>query len=239
VGIFGRSGVGKTVLAHCAVGLLRPSYGKVLHRGRDIYIDGEDGYARSPLNIQMVFQDPFSALNPNLTMEQTITRSLSTNRKSSGDVRKALERILEEVGLSSKLLRQRPTELSGGECQRVCLAQSLAAAPDLLVLDEPVSMLDPIARSQVIGSLGAIFSRAEITVLYIAQEYDIMRTLCQRTIYLGRSGAKEVDVTRGFGPPRGGGPRLGDAELDKLIAAARQLDEFKKRRPSKKIGSKS
>src|SRR5437588_1459438 len=108
LGIFGRSGVGKTLLARCAIGLLAPTSGSVLHRGKDVYTGYRSGVASSSIRSQMVFQDPYSALNPSFTVHQNISRSLDLRGSSSVEVKEAIDRSLEIVGLSTKLLDQRP-----------------------------------------------------------------------------------------------------------------------------------
>ncbi|WP_017933323.1 dipeptide ABC transporter ATP-binding protein [Nocardioides sp. Iso805N] len=174
VAVVGESGSGKTTLARCVVGLEHPDSGSIELAG------GADGRAQ---RVQIVFQDPYSALNPGLTIGTTLRETL----RAAGRPAELVEGLLELVGLPAAYARRRPKALSGGERQRVAIARALAVEPDLLVLDESVSALDVSVQAQVLNLLRDLQQRLDLTLLFITHDLAVARQVSQR-VYVMRAG---------------------------------------------------
>ncbi|MEW8437671.1 MAG: dipeptide/oligopeptide/nickel ABC transporter ATP-binding protein [Candidatus Thiodiazotropha taylori] len=173
VAIVGRSGAGKTTLALVAAGLLRPVAGEVRHFGRVL----KNVSSGAPSPIQMVFQNPYAALNPRRTIRSWLRLILARRRlgKSEG-----VEQFLALAGLPESRLDALPGQLSGGECQRACIAASLAAKGRGLILDEPVTMLDSIARQTVVRTLQQLRESRNLSYLLITHDLALATELCDQ-----------------------------------------------------------
>ncbi len=190
LGIVGESGCGKSTLGRIALTLLPPSSGRVL-------IDGADparlrGRARRQLrrSIQAVFQDPAGALNPRLTIGQSISEPLRASGQYAGNARQrkdAVGALLEMVGLDPARASARPRELSGGQRQRVVIARALAARPDVVVADEPVSALDVSVQAQVLNLFRDLQQRRQMSCLFISHDLAVVGFVADRiaVMYLG------------------------------------------------------
>lgn len=225
VGLVGESGSGKTTLGRTILGLYRPSAGRVLFRGRDIA--DADPAARRALrrDLQMVFQNPFSSLNPGLTVAQTIGEALRFHRiVPDAAVPAEIQRLLRLVGLAEEISTRSPRGLSGGQCQRVGLARALSVRPAMLVLDEPVAALDVSIQAQVLNLLDELRGQLGLTMLFIAHELSVVKHMSQRVavMYLG----KIVEIGTGdeiFARP-------GHPYTQSLLAAVPRLRTQKRRR---------
>ncbi len=189
MGLVGESGSGKTTLGRAILGLHRPSAGRVMFRGRDIA--DTDPAARRALrrDLQMVFQNPFSSLNPRLTVTQTIGEALRFHRiMPDAAVPAEIRRLLRLVGLAEEMAARSPRALSGGQCQRVGLARALSVRPAMLVLDEPVAALDVSIQAQVLNLLEELRGELGLTMLFIAHELSVVKHMSHRVavMYLGR-----------------------------------------------------
>jgi oligopeptide/dipeptide ABC transporter ATP-binding protein len=189
VGLVGESGCGKSTLARLAVGLERPDTGQVLLDGRDPWT--QDGLDRRelPRLVQMIFQDPFSSLNPRLPIGWTVAEGLRA--MGVGSRRERRERVLEllaQVGLLPEHARRFPHQFSGGQRQRVAVARALALSPALIVCDEPVSALDVSVQAQVVNLLGDLKERHGLAYLFISHDLAVVGHLSDRVavMYLGR-----------------------------------------------------
>lgn len=176
LGIVGRSGSGKTTLARTAAGLLRPSRGSVTHNGASSCQRRRRFTGESPAAVQMVFQDPFTALNPRVRVGELLLDALE--RSGGEKSRPTAEMLLEAVGLRSDMLFRYPGRLSGGERQRVCIASALALGSAALVLDEPTTMLDWPSRWQVIQLLRSLRARFGLAVMILSHDLDLLASLC-------------------------------------------------------------
>ena len=170
--LVGESGSGKTTCARAIARLFTLTSGRILHRGKDIAaIRGRKaalGYARA---VQMVFQDPFSALNPTHTVRHHLQRPLRLHSVGGSDAESAVRRILEEVELDpAETIGKYPHELSGGERQRVNLARALAVGAELIIADEPTSMLDVSIRRSVLDLMRRLKDERGISFLYITHD---------------------------------------------------------------------
>lgn len=189
LGIVGESGCGKSTLARMLVGLDTPSAGAIHFGGEDLQaIRRRDRHALSR-RIQYVFQDPISSLNPRMRIHDILAAPLRHLRGLRG---KALEtriaELLEVVNLRPEFVTRYPHELSGGQAQRIGIARALAAEPEMLVLDEPVSALDVSVQAQVLKLLRRLKTEFELTYLFISHDLSVVETISQRiaVMYFGR-----------------------------------------------------
>lgn len=173
LGIVGESGSGKTTLAKILAGFYPPDSGTVHYREKDILLPRPRA-VRARL-VQMVFQDPFSSLNPKLL--------LGTQINEAGPVVPA-EELMEDVGLSPDFLHRYPHQISGGQRQRFAIARALAAHPDILIADEPVSSLDLSTQVQIVKLINALRRKRKFTLLVISHDLAIVSHLCDHMIVM-------------------------------------------------------
>jgi peptide/nickel transport system ATP-binding protein len=188
LGLVGESGCGKTTLAKVIAGLEPVASGQVRFQGQAL----PGGRAYPPAirrQIQLVFQDPTSSLNPRHRVGATLEEPLLVHRLGTPAERdRAVERLLEQVGLPSGYRRRYPRELSGGERQRVAIARALSLSPALLILDEPVASLDVHIGAQVLTLLRELHARLTLSYLVISHDLRVVGSLCHTVVvmYLGR-----------------------------------------------------
>ena len=188
-GVVGESGCGKSTVGQTILGLLNPTAGETHFKGDNIYQMGSDETRRFRRNSQIVFQDPFSSLNPRMTIGAVLQEPLNIhNVGSKADRRKKAEQMIERVGLSADHLGRYAHEFSGGQLQRVCIARALVLEPDFIVLDEPVSALDVSVQAQVLNLLNDLQQDFGLTYLFIAHDLGVVQYLCDRiaVMYLGQ-----------------------------------------------------
>ena len=190
LGLVGESGCGKTTIARMILHLEKPSSGEILIEGKNtVGIKGEllRKYRRS---VQLIFQDPYSSLNPHRTINQIIAEPFIIHRiyKNQGDIKKRLNEILELVNLSKDCLEKYPHELSGGQRQRVGIARAIALNPEILICDEPVSALDVSIRSQIINILLDLQKQLNLTFIFIAHDLSLVEHMSDQIaiMYLGK-----------------------------------------------------
>ncbi len=190
LGIVGESGCGKTTLARMLVGLERPDSGSIEVAGRDVA--SLRGTSRRSLSrdIQMVFQDPYTSLNPRLTVHDLIAEPLIVHRMQPTRAarRDRVAELLQLVNLSPEMMSRFPHQFSGGQRQRIGIARAIALEPKVLVCDEPVSALDVSVQAQVINLLRSLQERLGIGLVFIAHDLAVVRHVSDRTavMYLGR-----------------------------------------------------
>jgi ABC-type glutathione transport system ATPase component len=180
-GLVGESGSGKTTLGRLLMRLDEPSEGQILFRGTDITHMRQSQLAPFRREMQIVFQDPFSALNPWMSIGQAIAEPLWLRRGLRGDaVTREVERLLQMVGLPSGSKDRLPKEFSGGQRQRICLARALALEPHLLVLDEPTSALDVSVQAQILNLLRDMRRELGLTYVFISHDLAVVSYICTR-----------------------------------------------------------
>jgi peptide/nickel transport system ATP-binding protein len=223
-GVAGESGSGKSTLGRVLLGLVRRSGGDAVALGARIPPDPRRYPAALRRRIQPVFQDPGGALDPMRTVADALDEPLRLRTALAPGERAARARhLLEQVGLAPAHLARYPHQLSGGQKQRVSIARALAADPDVLILDEPLSALDVSTQAQVLGLLARIREQRGLTYLVISHDLEVLRRIATRVLVLERGRAVESGpAAEVFGAPRHPyTQRLVDSILSLDPAAAR------------------
>ncbi len=189
LGLVGESGCGKSTLARCILRLLEPSEGTILFNGTDITKASKSTMRGVRRQMQIVFQDPYSSLNPRMTVRQTLTEVIRFHKICSRNEEEAyLNKTMNMVGLTSDAADKFPRAFSGGQRQRIALARSLIVKPTLLVADEPVSALDVSIQAQVLNLLADLRDELGLTMIFIAHELSVVKHVSTRVavMYLGK-----------------------------------------------------
>jgi peptide/nickel transport system ATP-binding protein len=190
LGLVGESGSGKTTVGRSVLRLVDPTRGRIEFEGRDLASIGGRELARLRRRIQVIFQDPYSTLNPRMTVGQILAEPILFHRLAP-TARHAGERVAEllrQVGLSPSMADRYAHQLSGGQRQRVGIARALAMEPSFIVLDEPVSALDVSIQGQIVNLLESLQIKLGLTYLFIAHDLAVVRHIAHRVVvmYLGR-----------------------------------------------------
>ncbi|MCO0600493.1 peptide ABC transporter substrate-binding protein [Peribacillus butanolivorans] len=189
LGIVGESGCGKSTLGNIIMGLLKPSEGQIIFDGEDLNKIPSKLLRKKRRDLQMVFQDPFSSLNPRMRIFDIIAEPLKTHKIVSGkELENRIYELLNIVGLDSTYAKRYPHEFSGGQRQRVGIARALALNPKMIVCDEPVSALDVSIQSQILNLLNKLKKEYNLTVIFIAHGMPAIKHISDRiaVMYLGK-----------------------------------------------------
>jgi len=188
-GLVGESGCGKSTVGRAILRLVEPDAGRVSFKGEDILSADKRQMKRLRQKMQIVFQDPYSSLNPRRKIGKTLEEPLRVHGLgTSEEIRYTISRLLEEVGLPPEILDKFPHEFSGGQRQRIAIARALVFKPELIIADEPVSALDVSIQSQILMLLQKLQREYNLSFVFVAHDLAVVRYFCHRVaiMYLGR-----------------------------------------------------
>src|SRR5437868_5877981 len=197
LGVVGESGCGKTTLAHCVVRLLDPDSGSVQLAGIDLLELGRADLRKARRRIQMIFQDPYTSLNPRRTVGDAIAEAALVHRTTTRENAGAfVTETLALVGLGPGIARRRPRELSGGQRQRVAIARALAVRPEVLIADEAVSALDVSIQAQVLNLLRSLTDELGLATIFIGHQLAVVAHVSDRVAIMHLGQIVEHGATR-------------------------------------------
>jgi len=188
VGLVGESGCGKSTTAKLLLGLEKPTSGQIFFKGEDFTKMSRSAKRDYRKNVQAVFQDPWSSLNPRMRVRAIVSEPLQiVTKMTKGEINTRVDEVIEEVGLNSYQANLYPHEFSGGQRQRIGVARALALNPEVMILDEPVSALDVSIRAQILNLLVDLQKEHNLAYLMIAHNLATVRYMCHTTavMYLG------------------------------------------------------
>jgi len=196
-GLVGESGCGKSTTGRCVLRLVEPTAGDVRFRGESILAYSRARMRQARRDMQIVFQDPYSSLNPRMRVRDIVEEPLIIHKLGARDARRArVEELFELVGLERGHLERYPHEFSGGQRQRIGIARALALKPALIVADEAVSALDVSIQAQVVALLLDLQAQLKLTYLFIAHDLRLVEHICQRAAVMYRGRIVEMGHTR-------------------------------------------
>ncbi|NLT22529.1 MAG: ABC transporter ATP-binding protein [Syntrophorhabdus sp.] len=186
LGVVGESGSGKSTLARCVLLLERPDSGEIVFDNVSLLAAGGEEVKRLRKRMQIIFQDPYSSLNPRMKVREIIAEPVRFHGMAKGkaDVEVRVGEILRSVGLDEDFLKKYPHEMSGGQRQRVAIGRALATGPDLIIADEPVSSLDVSIQAQIVNLFLDIRERSDISMVFVSHDLNIVRFLSDRILVL-------------------------------------------------------
>ncbi|MFC3761885.1 ABC transporter ATP-binding protein [Tenggerimyces flavus] len=188
LGLVGESGSGKTTVGRCLLLMYKPTGGQVLFDGTDLSTLHGHGLHQFRKDAQVIFQDPFSSLDPRMNVEQILSEPFIIHKLAKRHERRAkVIELLDTVGMGAQLASRYPHELSGGQRQRIAIARALAINPPFIICDEPVSALDVSVQAQVLNLLEELQDKLGLTYLFIAHDLSVVRHIADRVaiMYLG------------------------------------------------------
>ena len=191
--VLGESGCGKTTLANCILKLITPDSGEILFEGKDILKFNKKETFDFRKKIQMIFQNPYSSLNPKMRIYETLEEPLIIHKQK--DKKERIMEIIKLVGINESDLKKYPHEFSGGQRQRIAIARALILKPEFVVADEPVSALDVSICAQIINLLADLKNELNLTILFVSHDLNLVRYLSDKIAVMNRGEIVEFGTT--------------------------------------------
>lgn len=187
-GLVGESGCGKSTIGRCITRIVKPTGGKIIFNDEDITTVDSNRMKTLRRQMQMVFQNPHSSLNPRMTIRQAFMEILHVHGLAKGQEQERMEDMLEKVGLPIDALDRHPHEFSGGQLQRIVIARALLVEPEFIMADEPVSALDVSVQAQILNLLVRLKEELSLTILFVAHDLSVVEHISDRVgvMYLGQ-----------------------------------------------------
>jgi peptide/nickel transport system ATP-binding protein len=196
LGLVGESGCGKTTLSRTLLRLIRPTQGKALFNGKDIFQLSSGELRNLRREIQIIFQNPFSSLDPRLAIGEAILEPLKIFGKGDGaSSRDRVAYLMDRVGLNPEWIKRFPHEFSGGQRQRVCIARALALNPKFIICDESVSALDVSVQAQVLNLLKELQAEFDLTYIFISHDLSVVNFMSDRIMVMNQGRLEEIDTS--------------------------------------------
>lgn len=194
LGLVGESGCGKTTLGRTILQLIRPASGEVIYRGQELNKMPEDELRKLRKKVQIIFQDPYSSLNPRMSIGQAIMEPMQVHRLYGNDKqrRQKTMELLEKVTLKPDFFNRYPHEFSGGQRQRIGIARALAVEPDFIICDESVSALDVSVQAQVLNLLLQLKDEFQFSCIFISHDLSVVKFMCDRIIVMNKGQIEEM-----------------------------------------------
>ncbi|MCD6224513.1 MAG: ABC transporter ATP-binding protein [Deltaproteobacteria bacterium] len=229
LGLVGESGCGKTTLGRTLIGLEKAHKGEIVFQGKNILALKKNEYRNLRKNMQIIFQDPLSSLNPRMNILDIVTEGLIEFKMVTGSIKEHAIRLMNEVGLDGDAIYRYPHEFSGGQRQRINIARAVSLKPSFIVCDEPVSALDVSVQAQIINLFVDLQEEYELSYLFISHDLSVVSNIADRVavMYLGKlmeCGITDDIINRPMHP-----------YTQALISAVPAPDPDKKREHVKKI----
>lgn len=194
VSLIGESGCGKSTLANCILKLIEPQKGQILFHNQDILKFNKKETFEYRKKIQMIFQNPYSSLNPKMKIQEILTEPLIIHKETNKQEK--IEEIIEMVGISKADLKKYPHEFSGGQRQRIAIARALILRPEFIVADEPVSALDVSICASIINLLMDLREKLNLTILFISHDLNLVRYLSDKIAIMDKGEIIEFGKTK-------------------------------------------
>ncbi|MFN3258371.1 MAG: ABC transporter ATP-binding protein [Ilumatobacter sp.] len=189
LGIVGESGCGKSTTARATIQLPRPTSGRVTFRGTDLTSLSSEELRRVRPQLQMIFQDPISSLNPRRTVREIIAEGLKVWGENDSWTLDTIEDLMEAVGIDPRYGERKPHQFSGGQCQRISIARALVLDPKVIICDEPVSALDVSVQAQILNLLEDMKARYGVSLMFISHDLSVVKNISDRVMvmYMGKT----------------------------------------------------
>ena len=197
LGLLGESGCGKSTIAQLAMKLLRPSRGEILYHGKNIRrLSGREKKIYRK-NVQIVFQNPQQVFNPRMKLYETIAEPIRLHRlaASPAEERKMIAQYMELFGLPEELFDRFPQEISGGQAQRIAIMRIVMLEPEIIIADEPTTMLDVSVQAQILQLLNEVMDQNQISLIFVSHDLDVVRAMCQKIMVIREGKVIETGST--------------------------------------------